>query len=122
MSTQIEQPPIDNEHAAPGCEQFGPKYAGDPIRETKWLRQRIDSVIQELRAASGNGQRSPDCPTRSSRERSLALTKLQEAVMWLGIDLKAINEESPGACENPYPNSKDPSSTKIDPTADGLRL
>lgn len=42
--------------------------------------------------------------------------------MWLGMDLKAINDENPGAIENPYPNSKDPSNTKIDPTADGLKL
>lgn len=37
-------------------------------------------------------------------------------------NLNAINDENPGAIENPYPNSKDPSNTKIDPTADGLKL
>jgi hypothetical protein len=52
-----------------------------------------------------------------SRERSLAITKLQEAVMWLGMDLKRLGTE------NPYPSSKDPSTgTKIEPTADGLKL
>lgn len=51
-----------------------------------------------------------------SRERSLTITKLQEAIMWLGMDLKGLNEP------NPYPSSYDPSTTKVEPTADGLKL
>lgn len=78
----------------------------------KELRRDIDAIIQRLKTA--NVRRSP--------ERIIVITKLQEAVMWLGMDLKAINEESPGACANPYPNSKDPSNTIIEPTADGLKL
>lgn len=91
----------------------------------KELRRDIDGIIQRLKgpvqSAPGGGSRVPD-GFRLSRERSLAITKLQEAVMWLGMDLKAINDENPGAAENPYPNSKDPSNTKIEPTADGLKL
>ena len=71
---------------------------------------------------SGSGCAHDGDHVRASRERSICITKLQEAVMWLGLDLKAINEENPGAQENPYPNSKDPSNTKIEPTADGLKL
>lgn len=41
---------------------------------------------------------------------------------WLGMDLKAMNEEQPGSIPNPYPNSKDPSNTIVEPTADGLKL
>lgn len=53
----------------------------------------------------------------ASRERSLAVTKLQEAVMWLGMDLKRLGTT------NPYPSSKDPSTgSVIEPTADGLKL
>lgn len=71
----------------------------------KQLRKDIDEKIQEIK----------NLPP--SRERSLAITKLQEGVMWLGMDLKRLNEE------NPYPSSKDPSSgDKIEPTADGLKL
>ena len=52
-----------------------------------------------------------------SRERSLSITKLQEAVMWLGMDLKRLGTE------NPYPNSKKPETgTIIEKTADGLKL
>lgn len=80
------------------------------IIEDKALRRDIDAIIQRVKAL----------PT--SRERSLTVTKLQEGVMWLGMDLKRINEATPGVVENPYPNSKDPSNTKIEPTADGLKM
>lgn len=80
------------------------------IIENKSLRRDIDAIIQRVKSLS------------PSRERSITITKLQEGVMWLGMDLKRINETTPGSIENPYPNSKDPSNTKIDPTADGLKL
>lgn len=77
----------------------------EEIVANKQLRKDIDEQIQRVKALP------------PSRERSLAITKLQEAVMWLGMDLKRLNEE------NPYPNSKDPSTgDKIDPTADGLKF
>lgn len=77
----------------------------------KELRRDIDAIIQRVKALP------------PSRERSLTITKLQEGVMWLGMDLKRINEANPGnGAGNPYPNSKDPSNTKIEPTADGLKL
>lgn len=46
-----------------------------------------------------------------------AISRLTESIMWCGMILKAINPES-----NPYPTSKDPSSQKVEPTADGLKL
>ena len=77
----------------------------DEIIADKALRKTIDAIIQEVK----------DLP--ASRERSLAITKLQEAVMWLGMDLKRLGTP------NPYPSSKDPSTgSRIEPTADGLRL
>lgn len=88
----------------PENEQNNTEYS--PVVENKSLRQQIDQRIQVLKGAP-----------RQSRERSLAVTKLQEAVMWLGMDLKALNEP------NPYPSSKDPSTgEKIEPTADNLKL
>lgn len=75
------------------------------VVRNKQLRKDLDSKIQEVR----------NLP--NSRERALCITKLQEAVMWLGMDLKRLNEP------NPYPSSKDPSTgTRIEPTADGLKL
>lgn len=77
----------------------------EEVVANKQLRKDIDEKIQEIK----------NLPT--SKERSLAITKLQEGVMWLGMDLKRLNEEYP------YPSSKDPSSgDKIEPTADGLKL
>ena len=75
------------------------------VVSNKRLRQELDEKIQEIKSLP------------SSRERSLSITKLQEAVMWLGMDLKRLNEP------NPYPSSKDPlSGAVIEPTADGLKL
>jgi hypothetical protein len=79
-------------------------HSDNQVIADKELRRDIDAQIQKVKALP------------SSRERSLAITKLQEAVMWLGMDLKRLNEP------NPYPNSKDPSNTIIEPTADGLKL
>lgn len=76
----------------------------------KELRRDTDAIIQRVK----------ELP--ASRERSLTITKLQEGVMWLGMDLKRINDANPGTIANPYPNSKDPGNTKIEPTADGLKL
>ena len=70
----------------------------------KQLRKDIDDVIQRVRTLE------------SCRETSLVITKLQEAVMWLGMDLKRLNQP------DPYPESKNPNSMRIEPTADGLKL
>lgn len=71
----------------------------------KQLRKDIDAIIQRVR----------DLP--ATRERANSITRMQEGVMWLGMDLKRLGEA------NPYPSSKDPSTgTQIEPTADGLKL
>lgn len=75
------------------------------IPKVKQLRKDIDNIIQRVKTLD------------NCREVSRCIIKLQEAVMWLGIDLKRIGDV------NPYPNSKDPSTgTKIDPTADNLKF
>lgn len=76
-----------------------------PVQQIKDLRRLGDSLIQNVKQAT------------PSREVSLAITKFQEGVMWLGMELKRMGEE------NPYPSSKDPSTgEKIEPTADGLKF
>jgi len=79
------------------------------IVEVKELRRDIDVQIQKVKQL------------KASRELSLVITKLQEGVMWSGMELKRVCEVT-GVGANPYPNSKDPSNTKIDSTADGLKL
>ncbi len=77
----------------------------EEVTKNKQLRKDTDDIIQRIK----------ELP--SSRERSLAVTKLQEGVMWLGMDLKRLGEA------NPYPSSKDASTgSVIEPTADGLKL
>ena len=75
------------------------------IQNIKQLRRDIDTIIQRV------------LQLESCRETSLSITKLEEAVMWLGMDLKRLNEV------NPYPSSKDPSTGDvIEPTADNLKF
>jgi hypothetical protein len=76
----------------------------EDVRKTKVLRLEIDTVLQGVKSLS------------PARETSLVITKLQEANMWLGMNLKRLGEE------NPYPNSRKPENTIVDPTADGLKF
>lgn len=75
------------------------------IIEVKQLRVDLDPLIQRVRDLQPG-----------SRECSLVITKLQEAVMWLGMELKRLGEA------NPYPNSRDTSNAIVDPTAQNLKL
>lgn len=75
------------------------------IPNIKQCRKDIDDVIENVRKLE------------SCKEVEICITKLQEACMWLGMDLKRLNDV------NPYPSSKDPSTgTKIEPTVDGLHF
>lgn len=74
------------------------------VKATKQARVDLDATLQNIKSF----------PT--SRETSLAIIKVQEGIMWLGMNLKALNEA------NPYPDSYNPSNTKIAPTADNLKL
>lgn len=95
---------VDNREMGCCCEAE-PSERECEVIENKCLRRDIDAIIQRVKGLP------------ASRERSLSITKLEEAVMWLGMDLKRLNEA------NPYPSSKNPSTgNKIEPTADGLIL
>ena len=75
------------------------------IQRIKYYRVQIDNIIQDVKQLE------------ICRETSLAITKLQEAVMWLGMDLKRLGNP------NPYPSSKDPSTgDAVEPTADNLKF
>jgi hypothetical protein len=98
------------------------------VSQTKQYRKDLDEVLQRLKLDSDTTrERTSRCVIRGSRERSLAITKIQEGIMWLGMDLKAQSEEARAAggeseCANPYPESYNPDSQVIEPTADGLKL
>lgn len=71
----------------------------------KSFRQQLDATLQQMKAGG------------STRERALAITKVQEAIMWLGMDLKRINDGV--SC---YPGSYDPKDPTIHAPADGLKM
>lgn len=74
------------------------------VKKIKQCRVELDAALQNVRNLDG------------CRESSIAITKIQEAIMWLGMDLKRIGNP------NPYPESYNPESSKVEPTADGLKL
>lgn len=74
------------------------------IANTKQLRKDIDEVLQRVKNLEFR------------YETANAITKLQEGVMWLGMYLKYLGEI------DPYPESSNPDSQRIESTADGLKL
>ena len=106
----IDQPPPEGMTEQQLAEMMDSARPGNEIVRVKALRREADAIIQSTK----------ELPP--SRERALAITKFQEGVMWLGMDLKRIGEENPGFISNPYPDSKNPDNTKINPTADSLKL
>ena len=102
-----EQAPV----GARTAEEVRPGISIDAeIAANKELRRDLDIQLQKLKGLP---------PTR---HRALAITHLEDSIMRLGMDLKRIAEEHPNRLPNPYPNSKDPSNTVIDKTADNLKL
>ena len=74
------------------------------VKAIKLLRKSLDEQLQGIKKLP------------QSRETSLSITNLQQSIMWLGMDLKRLNEP------NPYPESKNPDNAIVEPTADGLKL
>lgn len=74
------------------------------VSNTKQLRKDIDEVLQRVK----------DLEHRY--ETANAKCKLIEAAMWLGMYLKYLGEK------DPYPESRNPESQTIHPTADGLKF
>jgi len=89
---------------APEVVKLMDELRDEGIKADKQCRVDIDNCLQAVKALP------------ASRERALTITKLQEAVMWLGMDLKRLGNP------NPYPESYNPNSTKVEPTADNLKL
>jgi len=90
---------------------------------SKQLRVDLDQVLMSLKvAAVFDGIEVDPFTQRRSRERSIAITKLQEAIMWLGMDLKGLKEAGLSDEPNPYPSSYNPKTQVVEPTAQGLKL
>lgn len=77
----------------------------EEVLAVKQLRNDVDYILQRVKELD------------YCREVAICVTKPQEGVIWLGMDLKRLKQP------DPYPSSKDPSTgTKIEPTADGLKF
>lgn len=79
------------------------------IKRMKQYRVDLDAVLQRIKADSVVGP--------GGREKALAVTKTQEAIMWLGMACKELNEG-----ESCYQHGYDPDNAKVDPPADGVKL
>jgi len=91
------------------CEQSQREWTEEEqvgVIESKQWRKELDKIIQEIKNS-----------TRNSRERSLCVTKLQEAIMWAGMDLKALNDG-----RTIYKESYNPENTIVEPNADDLKM
>lgn len=72
----------------------------DYIKRVKTVRVELDRVLQEVESLD------------KTRETSLAKTKVQEAKMWLGMELNRV-----GAL-TPYPQGSNPENAVVEPQAD----
>ena len=79
-------------------------YKENQIIISKQIRIDIDDILRRVDNME------------VSRETSLVKTKLQEAIMWMGMNLKRLGNP------NPYPNSRNTNNTKVDKTADNLHF
>jgi len=64
-------------------EQTQEEYRDEQIKADKAIRVGLDERLQALKGLE------------PSRERALSITKIQEAIMWLGMDLKRLGTPTP---------------------------
>lgn len=76
----------------------------DYIRSVKQSRKNLDDELQNVKNL------------RASQEVESAVTKIQEGIMWLGMELKRIGSQSP------YPEGYNANNSDVGKPADGLKL
>jgi hypothetical protein len=86
------------------------------VARTKRLRQQLDAVLQDVKII---GALTPNLAA-GGRELALVRTKIEEAILWAGMRLKAINDAEPGVAPDPYPESRNPASPVVEPASDGV--
>lgn len=91
--------------------------AEQEVKQSKDWRQRLDVILQEMKA-----QQTKEGRGEKTRHLSLSITHLEDTIMRQGMRLKAIAEEFPEVAAKPYPTSYDPSSPTVEPPADGLKM
>ena len=78
------------------------------ISNVKELRRNLDAILQRVD--------SLEFINKNFVPKEIVHLKIVEAIMWLGICLKELGEL------DPYPESRNPNSQRIEPISDGLKL
>lgn len=92
------------------------------IIKAKEFRKRADDLLQELKEHKSHLLSVKEHPIgcldsgEVVAQHTLSIRDLESCIMRQGMALKYIG------APDPYPNSKDPSNTVVEPTADGLKL
>lgn len=85
-------------------------------KEADDLLQRMKDHGRSLRALGSEGAKDFEDHPEVIAQHTLSTRDLESCIMRQGMVLKYIGNP------NPYPNSKDPSNTVVEPTADGLKM
>jgi hypothetical protein len=96
--------------------------ADQSVVQSKGWRQRLDAILQEMKDQIKTERQQPGPPQEHGRHLALSVTHLEDSIMRQGMRMKAIDEAVAGAAPNPYPESYNPQSTKVEPTSDGIKL
>lgn len=99
----------------------------EAIATSKQFRKDADELLQRMKDHRKILSASPsmdtpregpmfDDPQEVIAQHTLSIRDLESAIMRQGMTLKAIGNPTP------YPNSYNPASPVVDPTADGLKL
>jgi len=96
------------------------------IHAAKTFRKEADDLLQRMKQhKTALTSRNHGDPTLADAcddsgeviaQHILSIRDLESCIMRQGMALKYIGTP------NPYPNSKDPSNTIVEPTADGLKM
>jgi hypothetical protein len=91
------------------------------IIAAKQFRKDADELLQRMKEHKTFLTLSPDFEVAEEKNEAIAqhmlsIRDLESCIMRQGMALKYIGNP------NPYPNSKDPSNTIVEPTSDGLKM
>lgn len=90
------------------------------IIESKSIRQEADCLLQRIKHFKDLLRVMPEeinvDKSEAIAQCTISQRDLESTIMRQGMVLKAIGRA------NPYPSSYDPTSSKVEPTADGLTL
>jgi hypothetical protein len=91
------------------------------IKQSKDWRQRLDTILQEMKAQQAGEQDSRERHD-GGRHLAISITHLEDSIMRHGMRMKAIDETNKGTAPNPYPESYNPANAQVEPTSEGLKL